>query len=187
MAIEKKLYTVEEFEKFADAWENTDRRFELIEGEIVEKVPTEKHGTIAGNIFGFIWNFNREHQLGNVVIEVRHRMPGDKHNARMPDVSFIGDPNRPIVERGSVPRMPDLAIEVQSPDDKPDQMRAKADFYLRNGSRLVWLFFTESKTVEVRTIRDNKINAITLGIDDTLDGGDVLPGFTVAVRDIFPK
>jgi len=106
MAIQKKLYTVEEFEKFADAWENTDRRFELINGEIVEKVPTEKHGTIAGNIFGFVWNFNREHQLGNVAIEVRHRMLGDKHNARMPDVSFISDPNRTIVERGSVPQMP---------------------------------------------------------------------------------
>jgi Uma2 family endonuclease len=187
MAIQKKLYTVEEFEKFADSRENTDRRFELIEGEIVEKLPTEKHGTIAGNIFGFIWNFNREHQLGNVAIEVRHRMPDDRHNARMPDVSFISDPNRPIVEHGSVPHMPDLAIEVQSPDDKPDQMREKADYYLRNGSRLVWLFFTESKTVEARTISGNKIIVVTLEIDSTLDGGDVLPGFKVAVREIFPK
>jgi hypothetical protein len=41
--------------------------------------------------------------------------------------------------------------------------------------------------VEVRTIQGGKINAITLGLDDTLDGGDVLQGFTVAVRDIFPK
>jgi Uma2 family endonuclease len=123
MAIQKKLHTVEEFEAFADSKENDDRRFELINGEIYEKMPTEEHGIVAGNIFGFIWNFNREHQLGNVAIEVRHRMPDDKHNARMPDVSFISDPNRTIVERGSVPRMPDLAIEVQSPDDKPAQMR----------------------------------------------------------------
>jgi Uma2 family endonuclease len=187
MAIQKKLYTVDEFEKFADSKANSDRRFELINGEIVEKMPTEEHGTVAGNIFGFIWNFNRDHQLGNVAVEVRHRMPRDKHNARVPDVSFISDSSRQIVKRGSVPQMPDLAIEVQSPDDSPDEMREKADYYLRNGSRLAWLFFTESQTVEVRTIQGGKINAITLGIDDTLDGGDVLAGFKVAVREIFPK
>ena len=66
-------------------------------------------------------------------------------------------------------------------------MREKADYYLRNGSRLVWLFFTDSQTVEVRTIQGSKISAITLGLDDTLDGGDVLPGFEVAVREIFPN
>jgi len=66
-------------------------------------------------------------------------------------------------------------------------MREKADYYLRNGSRLVCLFFTDSQTVEVRTIQGSKISAITLGLDDTLDGGDVLPGFEVAVREIFPN
>ena len=159
----------------------------LSTGRLLKNCLLKNMARLLAIIFGFIWNYNREHQLGNVAIEVRHRMPTDKHNARMPDVSFISNPNRPIIERGSVPRMPDLAIEVQSPDDKPDQMREKADYYLRNGSRLVWLFFTDSKSVEVRTIRGNKINAVTLGIDDALDGGDVLPGFTVAVCDIFPK
>ncbi|MEO8393156.1 MAG: Uma2 family endonuclease [Chloroflexota bacterium] len=51
MAIQKQLYTIEDFEQFITQPENRDRRFELINGEIVEKMPTESHGIIAGNIF----------------------------------------------------------------------------------------------------------------------------------------
>jgi Uma2 family endonuclease len=77
--------------------------------------------------------------------------------------------------------MPDLCIEIQSPNDTPLSMREKALYYLKNGSRMVWLLFTRRRQVEVHTPDDIQI----LSIDDTLDGGDVLPGFTLAVKDIF--
>ena len=48
---------------------------------------------------------------------------------RLPDVSFIAG-ERPVVKKGSIPQMPDLAVEVQSPDDSPADMRAEAAFYL---------------------------------------------------------
>jgi Uma2 family endonuclease len=189
MAIQKKLYTVEEFEKFADTWENTDRRFELIEGEIFEKLPTEEHGVIAANIAGFVWTFNHQHKLGILTIEARHQMPGEKYNARMPDVSFIRGAERTPVKKGSVPQMPDLAIEIQSPDDDFQDLHAKAKYYLQNGSRLSWLFFPKTRTVDVCTWNAQKrdMDVKTLMIDDTLDGGDVLLGFKVAVREIFPR
>lgn len=189
MAIQKKLYTVEEFERFADAWENTDRRFELINGEIFEKLPTEEHGVIAANIVGFIWAFNHQHNLGHLTIEARHQMPGEKYNARMPDVSFILDPNRSPVVRGSVQRMPDWAIEIQSPDDDFQDLHAKAKYYLQNGTRLSWLFFPRTRTVDVCTWNAQKqdMDVKTLTIDAMLEGGDVLPGFKVAVWEIFPK
>ena len=82
--------------------------------------------------------------------------------------------------------MPDLAVEVQSPDDYPKEMREKAAYYLANGSRMVWLIFTgkRSRRIEIHR-RDQPVQ--TLNIDDILDGGDVLPDFKVVVKDLFPK
>lgn len=185
MAIPEKTgtYTADEFELFLARPENADKLFELIEGEIVEKVPTQKHGLLSGNLFGFLWNHSRQHGVGFVVMEVRHRVSGDKRNDRIPDISYYLDADKPLVERGPVPYLPDIAVEVKSPDDSYTKMRAKADYYLANGVRLVWLVYPEKRLVVVRTPDTEDI----LTEDDTLDGGDVLPGFKLPVRDIFVK
>lgn len=180
MAVEHHLYTVEEFEQFADSPENRERLLELIDGEVVEKVPTEEHGMITGNIFGPLWNYVQRSKAGRVVTEARHRKPGDNRNARLPDVSYISG-KRPLVKKGSVPQMPDLAVEVKSPDDSLKQLREKARYYLANGTRMVWLVNPEKRLIEVYTPDDEQV----LDDTDTLSGGDVLPGFTLVVRDVF--
>lgn len=188
IAIENTLMTVEEFEEFADAPQNAEHRFELIYGEIIEKVPTEEHAVTASNISGFIWNYNRQHKLGGrVAVEPRHRVEGDNHNARLPDVAYTSASRLlPLTKKGSVPQMPDLAIEIQSPNDRPHEMREKAVYYLRNGARLVWLAYPTTKTVEVCTLNaDGTLNIQVLKTEDTLTGGEVLPGFTIAVGAIF--
>lgn len=78
-------------------------------------------------------------------------------------------------------RRPDLAVEVKSPDDSLKKMTEKAAYYLANGVRMVWLIYPKMKLVEVLTPDDRQL----LNENDTLDGGSVLPGFTMAVRDIF--
>lgn len=181
MVIQDRLYTVDEFEEFIAHPENRDRLFELINGEIVEKVPTQQHGIITLNIGGEVRTHVKQNKLGRVAVEVRHQMPGDKHNARLPDISFYADTATPVIERGAMPRMPDLAIEIKSPDDSLKEMREKAVYYLANGARLVWLIYPEKRLVTVLTKDSEDI----LTEDDTLDGGDVLPGFTMPVRDIF--
>src|SRR5512145_1154911 len=184
MAVPKtKLYTIDEFEEIVTRPENADRLLELIHGEIVEKVPTQKHGVIAGNIFGFLWTYSRQNHVGYVAQEVRHRVPGDKHNDRLPDVSYYADASKPLVERGPVPYLPDLAVEVKSPDDKLPKMREKAAYYLEHGCQMVWLVYTERRMVIVLTPEGKDI----LSIDDELGGGKVLPGFTLKVADIFPQ
>jgi Uma2 family endonuclease len=60
-------------------------------------------------------------------------------------------------------------------------MRDKARYYLANGVRLVWLVFPEQKVVEVYTPDDEYV----VGENEALNGGDVLPGFTLAVSSIF--
>lgn len=180
MAVETKLVTFDEYEAFAMLPENANTYFELINGEIVQKVPTKQHGLIAGRFIGEIYIYLQEHP-GEVAPEVLHRLPEDTFNGRMPDVAVYADPTKPEIKRGAVPEMPDLAIEIQSPNNTYKARREKAAYYLANGSRIVWLAYSEKRIIEVQTKNDVKL----LGEDDTLDGGDVLPGFSLPIGKIF--
>ncbi|MBN8592933.1 MAG: Uma2 family endonuclease [Anaerolineae bacterium] len=174
--------TADEFEAFIARPENADRRFELINGEIVEKMPTEKHSLVSGNAYFLIRAFVEPRGLGRVAFEVRRRVPEDNRNTFLPDVEFTSASRlQPIVERGPAYQMPDLIIEVQSPDDTIPDMRAKAAYYLQNGATLVWLVLTLKRMVMVLTATTEDI----LREEDTLDGGDVLPGFILPVKDLF--
>ncbi len=181
MTIQQRIYTVEEFEEFLTQTENKDRLFELIDGEIVEQVPTETHGEIAGEFFVYLREFVRPRKLGRVTLEATHRIPEDKYNSRRPDVSFIAG-KRPSVEEGAVLRMPDLAFEVKSPSQTYNEMREKAKYYIANGVRMAILAFPEKRMVEVYA---PNVDVEILLEHETISGRDVLPGFTLAVRDIF--
>ncbi len=178
-----KLYTVAEFEELLAQPENADRKLELIDGEIVEKVTTEVHGMIAAKITARLLIYDEINQLGGrTVVEVHHRAPSDDQNARIPDVAYTTAQRLLLpTEKGSVPQMPDLAVEVKSPTDSYKNTREKAHYYLQHGVKLVWLVYPEKKFVEVYTPDDQDV----LMIEDTLDGGAVLPGFQLAVKDIF--
>ncbi len=183
MALSKqKLYTVKEFDDFIGLAENEDRLFELINGEIVEKVPTEEHSLIVGNLYLLLRLFAEKRDLGRVAFEVRRKLPDDEHNARLPDVEFTAKERLlPVVKKGAVPQMPDLAVDIKSPGDKLNRMREKAAYYLANGTKLVWLVYPEKRLVYVIASDDEDV----LTDSDTLTGGDVLPEFAVPVKDIF--
>jgi Uma2 family endonuclease len=183
MAISKpKAMTANAFERFIARPENASRLWELIDGEAVEKMPTQLHGYIAARIAAALLNYLEQHPLGWPVVEARHKMPTDDENSRVPDVAFISRERGPLVEQGAAPYMPDLAVEIKSPDDDWYEMRKKADYYLANGSKLVWLVYTEKRLVMVLTANSEDI----LKEDDTLAGGDLLPSFTLPVKAIFP-
>ncbi|MBL8155480.1 MAG: Uma2 family endonuclease [Anaerolineae bacterium] len=174
--------TVEEFEVFLALPENHDRLFELIDGEIVEKTGrTEEVGVIAAWVVTYLTLYAREDQRGYAAVAALHRPGGDLFNARQPDVSFVRDVTRPIEKHGAAAYLPDLCVEIQSPDDTDKQMADKAAFYLANGSKMVWLVYPSKRLVEVLTATDRQL----LGLEDTLSGGEVLPGFSVAVKQIF--
>lgn len=181
-----KLMTVEEFEAFEALPENRDRLLELIHGEIVEKSCVELHGVIAGKTGRFLNIFVEDNDIeGFVGVEVRHRMPGDAYNSRLPDVSFRYATD--IVAKGAVLQMPDLAVEVQSPDDTLESLRERIEYYLRNGTRLGWIILTLNPSVEVCTLENDTLKIVAYSIDETLDGGAVLPGFTLPIKKLFPK
>jgi Uma2 family endonuclease len=174
--------TVTQFEQYIQQPENADRLFELINGEIVEKVPTQEHGVIVTNISAPMWLFVKPRKMGRVYSEGLHRLPQDKENARLPDIAFLSGLSEPVVRRGAVTVMPDLAVEVQSPSQSEDFMIEKAAYYLANGTRIVWLVFPARHVVEVHR-PGGQVEIFTEA--DTLSGEDVIPGFELAVRDIF--
>lgn len=181
MAIEReRLYTTAEFETFIAQPANADRLFELIDGEIVEKMPTEEHGELALIFGGKLRDFAVKHRLGRVGVEVRHRLPDDNTNSRLPDISFIAG-QRKRVTQGSVPHMPDLAVEIKSPDDTYKALRERAAYYLVNGTQMFIILDPPKKQLIVLTPDAEQ----TLGEGDVFDGGTVLPGFMLPVRGTF--
>jgi Uma2 family endonuclease len=177
----EKLITADEFERMIEQPPYNEGLFELIEGEIVQKMPTEDHGLAQVNIATALNLYRKRIGKGRPGSEVLHRVPGDPKNARQPDVSFFVDPSEPIVTRGAVARLPDLAVEIQSPSNTIKQMRAKAAFYLEHGVKMVWIVYTEARIVEVVTEAEVKI----LTVEEALTGGDLLPDFSLPVREIF--
>lgn len=180
MVAQRERVTLADFERLIALPENADRLLELIHGEVVEKVPTEQHGEVVLTLGGAMRAHATVHKLGRVTTEARHQMPGDNENVRLPNISFIAG-KHPPVEQGSVLQMPDLAVEVKSPGDKLRELRGKALYYLTNGTRLVWIVDPRKRIVTVLTADDEE----NLVDGDTLSGGDVLPGFGIAVSAIF--
>lgn len=176
----ERFHTRSTFETIAA--QNPDWRIELINGEIIRKMPTQLHAYIVGIIAHFILTYLSENPIGYALVEARYGLPDDNENDRIPDLSFISKDKGPLVKEGPAPYMPDLAVEVQSPGQSDRLMIDKALYYLDHGSRMVWLVYPDRQLVEVFTVDERHL----LTADATISGGDVLPGFTLAIQDIFP-
>src|SRR5690606_35400163 len=108
MAIQRpRELEIDEFETFIALPEYADRRFELIDGEVVEKVPTEAHGIIVSIINGEIYIYLKGNPIGRVAVEARHKLPKDRRQSRIPDLAFTSNERAlPVTRKGAVPQMP---------------------------------------------------------------------------------
>lgn len=181
MTIETRM-TVAEFEVFIAQQPDGDKRFELVYGEIVEKMPSEEHAFIAANLTIDIGNYLRQHPIGRVLVEARYQLPNDRDNSRQPDISVVLT-TAPPQRHGALPTMPAIAIEIQSPRDSAVKLRDKAIYYLEKGARMVCLIYPEPQVVEVYTADD----VVLLGIHSTLDASAILPGFRLPLANIFAQ
>lgn len=181
MVIQKRTYTYAEYAAFIDRPENADRIFELIEGEIVEKMPSFTPSKIGMRIGRLVGNFVDEHEIGYMTGADGGYILSDEDTFN-PDVAYISKAHLPEIPNREVIGPPDFAVEVKSPTDSKREMRRKAEKYLAYGTRLVWLVFPDEQTIEVY-VPDEDVK--TVGIDGVLDGGEVLLGFTLTVGDIF--
>jgi Uma2 family endonuclease len=179
MALHQKQYMLAEFHAFAELPERKNRLYELIKEEIVEKGASFTPSRIAIRIGRFIGNF--ADAVGYVTGADGAYILSDEDEF-MPDVGYISKARLPSEPERQVHGPPDLAVEVKSPTDTKRELRLKAEDYIRYGTKMVWLVFPDDQRIEVylpgQDVRDLDINGV-------VDGGEVLPGFTLPVRDIF--
>jgi Uma2 family endonuclease len=162
------------------------RLVELVDGVLVEKPMGYYESLLAALLIHFLDTYLDQHDLGIVLGEsgMLRLAPG---LVRAPDVSFIAwerFPNRELpAER--VPNLaPDLAVEVLSEGNTEAEMERKLREYFDAGVRLVWYLDPETRTARAFT---SPTDVRVLAESDTLDGGAVLPGFRLSIRDWFQR
>lgn len=158
------------------------KRYELVRGELVEKMPTGyPHGIAVKWISFVLTEYEVAAGYGHVVTgEPGYRLEFDPDTVRAPDVAWIAPGRIPPGTRGYPNLAPDLVVEVRSPGQ---DLSDKAQMWLRYGSREVWTADPEPP-VSITRHRPGQ-PPVTLYEDDTLDGGDLLPGFSIPVRRLF--
>lgn len=183
MAIQSStLISTSDYRAFLELPENAGRIFELIEGEVVEKMPSFTPSRIAFRLGRLVGNFVDDGDLGYVTgADGGYEM--SDHDILIPDVGYVAKSRLTQEPEREAPVPPDLAIEVKSPTDRTRVLRRKAERYLALGTRLVWLVFPDERVIEVYAAASDDLFVLTEA--ETLDGADVLPGFKLAVSEIF--
>ena len=159
---------------------------ELIRGVLYEKVSSNiDHGKIVINVGSELKGFVKPRRLGIVFgSDAGVLLERDPDTVREPDVGFISAERRPLDLRfqGYSEVAPDLVLEIASPSDSRRAVAEKVQMWLDFGVRLVWVAWPDSRTIDVHPAGGP---VTTLAESDTLDGGAVLPGFTMPVREVF--
>ncbi|SRR5579883_2235348 len=169
-----------------DIYEREKRLYELVDGILVEKAMGFRESVLAMALIAFLRGFVRPRNLGLVAGEggMMRLAPG---LVRIPDVSFISwdhIPGRRMPTEPIPDLYPDLAVEVLSTSNTAAEMLRKCREYFAAGARLVWLIDPVARTVAVYTAPERWT---VLDESQTLDGGDVLPGFILPLRDLFTE
>ncbi|MXW96333.1 MAG: Uma2 family endonuclease [Acidimicrobiaceae bacterium] len=161
-------------------------RGELIRGVLCETVPTgHGHGKIVMNLGGALRTFVKPRRLGTLVAsDSGVWLERDPDTVREPDIAFTSAEKVPLDAEipGYAEVVPDLVVEVASPSDSRRGLNDQAQMWLRFGAGLVWVVHPDTRTVDVHRSGGP---AVRLAESDSLDGSDVLPGFTCEVGAIF--
>lgn len=162
------------------------RLCELIDGVLVEKAMGYSESFLAVFLIELLNGFVRPRNLGAVTGEAGTlRLWAGR--VRIPDAAFTSWERMPNRHRPAAPipdLVPDLAVEILSISNTAAEMERKRREYFTAGTRLVWEIDPLDRTVVVYTAPDQ---STTLTESDTLDGGAVLPGFTLPLRDLFAE
>jgi Uma2 family endonuclease len=160
-------------------------RYELVNGQLVERDMGWKSSWISGLIFDLLLSYCRPRNLGWVLpADASYQCFPERAKVRKPDTSFIRFERLPASEvpEGHCPIAPNLAVEVVSPNELYEKVECKVDEYLQAGVELVWVVNPATHAVRVHradgTVTD-------FGENDEITGEAVIPGFRCHVREFF--
>jgi len=163
-------------------------RFDLVDGHLVERNMGAESSWIAQQVNHRLCSYAETAQHGLVLgPDCGYQIfPDDPNRVRFPDGSLIRSGRLPneVLPRGHLRVVPDLLIEVVSPNDLAWEVDMKVTAYLQAGVPLIWVFYPDTRTVSVYRADGQ---AARLGVDETLSDEEVLPGFTCLVADVFPR
>jgi Uma2 family endonuclease len=177
----KHLVTAEDLERMPD----DDFRYELVEGRIIQMSPVGGvHGGLTAGFIALLVQHVKAARVGAVATELGFILARNPDTVRAPDVAFIRRERIPAtgLPKGFWIGAPDLAVEVLSAHDHPSEVRTKVDEYLTHGTGLVLVVDPDEQTVSAHR---RAMPPHTIGVDDTLDLDDIVPGFRCRVREIF--
>lgn len=181
VAIETK-YTPEDLLALPD-----EKDYELVDGNLVERNVSALSSWVGGKFYRYLDVFVEANNLGTAwPADVGFRcFPDDPGKVRKPDAAFIRRERFSTndLAEGYVRIVPDLVVEVVSPNDLAVEVEEKVEEYLQAGVLLIWVVYPETRTVHIRRA-DGSIGHLRL--EDELHGEAVLPGFRCALANFFP-
>jgi Uma2 family endonuclease len=163
-----------------------NRLCELVDGSLLEKTMSSFESYLAVYIAHLLTAFVEEKRLG-IILGADGMLRLARGLVRIPDVSFISWdrlPGRVFPREDIWSIAPDLAVEVISRGNTREEMEQKLLDYFTAGVRLVWYVYPAKRAVHVHTSPEKHI---VLSGQDTLDGGDVLPGFRLPLETLFTR
>lgn len=185
-------------DEFLAAPKSDHVRLELVRGEVRSVTPAGGwHATVGDNLYGPLREFVRARRLGRCFfdgagyllplppeLQRRSRDGTPRDTVRSPDVSFVRADRVPRggFGPGWIPLAPDFAVEVLSPSETASDTEEKLADYRAAGTPLLWVVDPAKRMVTIYAA-DTPTRWMREG--ETLDGGDVLPGFTLAVEALF--
>ncbi len=169
-----------------DAFEDRDH-YEVVDGVKVELPPMSADSqALAFRLARHLSNYGIERGIGEAYTEMLFSLPLDKERNRKPDAAFVSYARwpkyQPLPSTNAWDVLPDLCVEVVSPNDMGDEIETKVDEYLRAGATLVWVVYPRQERFYVYESA-SRVRRLTR--TDTLDGGPVLPGFALALSELF--
>lgn len=182
------LLTLEEFSRLYDQ----EGAFELVDGERKPLMPPVAiHGWIIRTLFLALYHHCAPARLGEVFTELPYVLLYNSNwvkGSRVPDLMFFSAARwqryleeTPDWQHKPFVLVPDLAVEVVSANDLFTEIQDKVDRYVSDGVRLIWVVDPQSSRV---TIYENG-RFTTVGKDETLDGGSVIPGLSIRLETVF--
>lgn len=178
----KRRMTLEEFY----AYHPDDRKYELQAGFVLsEPHPGGRHGRVCLRMALLLESFVDARELGFAFIgEAGYLLALDPPTVFIPDVSYLSRARGQKQVAATTPfhGAPDLAIEVLSPSNRAGEIGRKVAAYAAAGCPLVWILDPKRRTV---TVHEGLAASRVLWEEDVLDGGSVIPGFSVLVRELF--
>jgi Uma2 family endonuclease len=172
-------YRAQDLERLADS----DKRYELLRGTLIEMPPTKRmHGLLLLTFGARLLLHVTEHRLGQVVADVGFQLASDPDTVLAPDLAFISRERLPPLSAGYDALAPDLVIEIVSPGNTASALNEKIAAYFQAGVQRVWAIYPTTRLVyDYAALKQVTI----LDEGETLDGGAILPGFSIPVREIF--